>query len=157
MSITNQLQTADDPYAAIRLDNQICFPLYACSKELIRQYRPSLDKLNLTYTQYLVMMVLWEHGSMIEKELGERVHLASGTLAPLLKRMESQGLVRRKRTPADERTLQVDLTPSGEALKEKALAVPLEMGGCLNITDDEAAFLYKILYKALASMENRGL
>ena len=116
-------------YDAIRLGNQLCFPLYACAKEIVRQYRKPLEELNLTYTQYVVMMVLWEFGGMTEGELGKRVRLDSGTLAPLLKRLEKQGYIRRTRPYYNERKLLISLTEEGEGLKERALGVPAAMDG----------------------------
>ena len=121
-----------DPYDVLKLENQLCFPLYACAKEVIRRYREPLEELNLTYTQYIVMMTFWEFGSMTEGELGQKVRLDSGTLAPLLKRLENQGLIRRERLKENERKLFVSLTEEGKALKEKALAVPYAMGGCID-------------------------
>ncbi len=120
-----------DKYACIRLENQICFPLYACAKEVVRQYRKPLEDLNLTYTQYLVMMVLWEFGGMTEGELGKKVQLESGTLAPLLKRLEKQGYITRIRPDNNERKLFLSLTEQGEARKEKVKAVPAAMQGCI--------------------------
>lgn len=101
------------------IENQLCFPLYACSKEVIRRYRKPLEKLGLTYTQYVVMMVLWEDGGMTEGELGKKVYLDSGTLAPLLKRMEKQGMINRVRPDDNERKLFISLTEKGEAMKEQ--------------------------------------
>ena len=100
----------NDPYEALRLDNQLCFPLYACAKEVVRKYREPLEALNLTYTQYIVMMVLWEYGDMTEGELGQKVHLDSGTLAPLLKRLEKAGYINRIRPESNERKLMLSLT-----------------------------------------------
>ena len=127
-----QSKTANK-YDCIRLGNQLCFPLYACAKEVIRQYREPLEELNLTYTQYVVMMVLWEHGGMTEGELGKIVHLDSGTLAPLLKRLEKQGYINRARPENNERKLFLSLTETGEALKERAICVPAAMQGCINL------------------------
>ena len=110
-----------DKYNCIRLENQICFPMYACAKEVVRQYRKPLEKLGLTYTQYVVMMVLWEFGGMTEGELGRKVYLDSGTLAPLLKRMEKQGHITRIRPEANQRKLFVELTAAGNALKDQAI------------------------------------
>lgn len=141
-----------DPYDSIRLDNQYCFPLYACAKEIIRQYRKPLEDLNLTYTQYVVMMVLWEFGGMTEGELGRRVYLDSGTLAPLLKRLEKLGYIDRIKPDNNERKLFVSLTENGEVLKEKALAVPCAMEGCLGLPGKELFQLKTLLEKALASM-----
>ena len=142
-----------DKYDCIRLGNQICFPLYACAKEVVRQYREPLEKLGLTYTQYVVMMVLWEFGGMTEGELGKRVYLDSGTLAPLLKRMEKQGYITRVRPETNERKLFIELTPAGEALKDRATEVPSEMQGCLKLERDELMQLKKLLDKAIIQME----
>ena len=142
-----------DAYESLKLDNQICFPLYACAKEVVRQYRKPLEELNLTYTQYVVMMVFWEHGGMTEKELGEIVHLDSGTLAPLLKRLEKRGLVNRIRPDSNERKLYISLTEEGEALKYKAVCVPQTMRGCIDLPDDELKTLRTLLDKTLASLQ----
>ncbi len=139
-------------YDCIRLNNQLCFPLYACAKEIVRQYRKPLEKLNLTYTQYVVMMVLWEHGSMTEGELGKKVHLDSGTLAPLLKRLEKQGYINRVRPDNNERKLILSLTETGKALKDKAVKVPETMRGCINLPDEELLQLKQLLDKALSQM-----
>ena len=143
-----------DTYDSLKLDNQICFPLYACAKEVVRQYRKPLEELNLTYTQYVVMMVFWEHGGMTEKELGERVKLDSGTLAPLLKRLEKQGLVNRIRPETNERKLYITLTKQGEQLKSRAVSVPDAMRGCLNLSPEEMGQLKALLDKALSKMES---
>ncbi len=140
-------------YDAIRLSNQLCFPLYACSKEVIRQYRKPLEALGLTYTQYVVMMVLWEFGGMTEGELGEKVYLDSGTLAPLLKRLEKQGLLTRTRPEGNERKLYLSLTEQGESLKEKAIQVPPAMQGCIDLPQEELLQLKRLLDKALSRME----
>lgn len=137
------------------LDNQLCFPLYACAKEVIRQYRKPLEPLGLTYTQYIVMMVLWEEGGMTEGELGRRVHLDSGTLAPLLKRLDKQGLIHRKRPDHNERTLFVSLTEKGAALREQAEKVPKAMSGCIPLPEDDLLALRSLLKQALAGMNQR--
>ncbi len=144
---------ADEKFACIRLDNQLCFPLYACAKEVLRQYRKPLEELNLTYTQYIVMMVLWEHGTLSESELGNKIHLDSGTLAPLLKRLEKTGYILRSRPENNERKLFVTLTEQGERLKEKATSVPYAMTGCLDLTQTELVQLKALLNKALTGME----
>ena len=141
-----------DKYSSIRLNNQLCFPLYACAKEVVRQYRKPLEALNLTYTQYIVMMVLWEFGSLTEGELGGKVHLDSGTLAPLLKRLEKQGFIDRIRCESNERKLLVSLTEQGAALKERAVDVPREMDGCIPLSKEELLLLKKLLDKALTKM-----
>ena len=144
---------AADKYAPIRLGNQLCFPLYACAKEIVRQYRKPLEALDLTYTQYVVMMVLWEFGGMTEGELGCKVHLDSGTLAPLLKRLENQGLVTRTRPQGNERKLFIALTEKGDALKDEALKVPQAMSGCIDLPPEDLIKLKSLLEQALASME----
>ena len=141
-----------DKYRSIRLNNQLCFPLYACAKEVVRQYRKTLEMLNLTYTQYIVMMVLWEFGDITEGELGSKVHLDSGTLAPLLKRLEKQGVINRIRCESNERKLLISLTEQGTALKERAVDVPLEMDGCIPLSQEELSLLKKLLDKALMKM-----
>lgn len=146
------IQTADK-YEGIRLCNQLCFPLYACAKEIVRQYRKPLEELNLTYTQYVVMMVLWECGGMTEGELGEKVHLDSGTLAPLLKRLEKQGYINRIRPDTNERKLFLSLTEAGEALKDRAVAVPEAMRGCIDLPEEELYQLKRLLDKALIHMD----
>ena len=136
----------------IRLCNQICFPLYACAKEVIRQYRRPLEALDLTYTQYIVMMVLWERGDMTESELGHTVRLDSGTLTPLLKRLERQGLIVRTHPESNERKLFLSLTEKGKALKERALDVPGQMNGCIDLPAEELMQLKYLLDKALTKM-----
>ncbi len=138
-----------DKYDALKLDNQLCFPLYACSREIIKAYKPYLDKLDLTYTQYIAMMVLWEYRQMNVKEMGCKLHLDSGTLTPLLKKMEQKGLLTRERDKNDERVVIVTITEKGEALKEQAVDVPVEMGSCMKITEEEAGTLYRLLYKMM--------
>ena len=142
-------------YDCIRLGNQLCFPLYACAKEVIRQYREPLEELNLTYTQYVVMMVLWEHGDMTEGELGKIIPLDSGSLAPLLKRLEKQGYIDRVRPENNERKLILSLTEAGEALKERAIRIPEVMQGCINLPQEELIQLKQLLDKALIQMNIR--
>ena len=136
-------------YDVLKLTNQLCFPLYACSREIIKQYKPFLDEIDLTYTQYIAMLVLWEKKSINVKSLGELLYLDSGTLTPLLKKLESKGYVTRQRSSEDERNLIVTITEDGEALKERAVSVPGEIARCSNLTPEEAAVLYRILYKIL--------
>lgn len=138
-----------DRYDALKIENQLCFPLYACSREIIKQYTPFLDKLDLTYTQYIAMMVLWEKKTVSAKELGEILFLDSGTLTPLLKKLETKGLITRRRSEEDERSLIVTITDEGEKLKEEAVSVPESMARCLILQPEEAAELYRILYKML--------
>jgi len=141
-----------DRYECIRIGNQICFPLYACAKEIVRQYRKPLEDLNLTYTQYIVMMVLWEHGDMTEGDLGRVVRLDSGTLAPLLKRLEKQGYINRIRPDDNERKLLITLTEDGDALREKALGVPCKVSECLKLSAEELAQLKSLLDKMMLNM-----
>lgn len=136
-------------YDALKLENQLCFPLYACSREIVKRYKPFLDKIDLTYTQYIAMMVMWDRKSVNVKELGECLYLDSGTLTPLLKKLESKGLVSRMRSEKDERNLVVSITDEGEKLKEKAVEIPLKIAGCTNLTAEEGMQLYGILYKIL--------
>lgn len=143
----------EDNYESLKIENQICFPLYATSKEIIRQYQPFLSELDLTYTQYITMLVLWEYGDTNMKELGKHLFLNSGTLTPLVKKLEDKGYVKRKRNRKDERNLIIALTPQGLALKEKAVVIPREMGRCVKLSPEEAGQLYKILYKVLAQLE----
>ena len=140
-------------YDALLLRNQLCFPLYAAAKEVVRLYKPFLDEIGLTYTQYIAMMALWESRSLSVKELGERLYLDSGTLTPLLKKMEAQGLVTRTRSAADERSVIVTLTEHGEALKQRAVQVPAKMSKCILLSDEEAKTLYDLLYRVLRSVE----
>ena len=136
-------------YDALKLGNQLCFPLYASSREVIKQYKPWLDELDLTYTQYIAMMVLWESESVTVKELGNALFLDSGTLTPLLKKMEAKGLISRRRSEEDERSLIVSLTDKGWALRERAVEVPMKMAQCSRLEPEEAAELYRLLYKLL--------
>lgn len=140
-------------YDVLKLDYQLCFPLYAASKEIVRHYKPFLDELDMTYTQYIAMMALWEHKELSVKELGRYLYLDSGTLTPLLKAMEKKGWVKRKRAEEDERVLRVTLTDLGEGLKEKAVDIPQKISACVKLEPDEAKLLYKILHKILANME----
>ena len=136
-------------YDALLLSNQLCFPLSACSREIIKQYKPFLDEIDLTYTQYITMMVLWESRCVTVKELGLKLYLDSGTLTPLLKKMESKGLLTRKRSEEDERSLLVTITEKGEALRERAVNIPSKLTECVKLSEEEAKSLYAILYKLL--------
>lgn len=141
-----------EKYDALKLENQLCFPLYACSKEVVKKYKPYLDRLDLTYTQYITMMVMWDKKNINVKELGECLYLDSGTLTPLLKKLETKGYIKRKRSKKDERNLIVSITEKGEALKEEAVEVPVKMTQCVNLSSEEAATLYRLLYKMLENM-----
>jgi len=141
-------------YDALKLENQLCFPLYAASREVVKRYRPHLEPLGLTYTQYIAMMVFWEHKKCSVKELGEKLYLDSGTLTPVLKSLEAKGYVRRRRSAEDERVLLVEVTAEGEKLREKALSVPERVGACVRLTPDEAQTLYELLYRLLGTLES---
>ena len=136
-------------YDALRLKNQLCFPLYAVSNIITRRYKPLLAQLNLTYTQYIVMMVLWEEGEVNEKFLCEALFLQSNTLTPLLKKLAEKGYIRQERSGADERNLVITLTQSGRALQEKALCVPESIAREFSLSQEEAVSLYQTLYKIL--------
>ncbi|MCX7922562.1 MAG: MarR family transcriptional regulator [Clostridia bacterium] len=138
----------------LKLDNQLCFAVYACSREIIKLYRPHLEKLGLTYTQYITMLVLWETSSISAKDLGERLYLDSGTLTPLLKKLEGMGLVKRNRGAEDERSLIVSLTPKGESLKESAKEIPLKVACSVTLSPHEGIFLRETL-KDLTKKINR--
>ena len=138
-----------DKYDSLKLENQLCFPLYAASKEVVRKYKPFLDELDLTYTQYVVMMVLWEKKKVTVSSLGETVFLDSGTLTPVLKSLEMKNYVKRERSKEDERVLNVTLTEEGETLKERAVSVPEKMAGCVRLNKEEAETLYRLLYKLI--------
>lgn len=141
-----------DKYDTLKLENQLCFPLYATAKEIVGKYHDVLNELNLTYTQYIVMMVLWNSDSINVKELGERVYLDSGTLTPLLKKLENKGYIKRNRDKIDERNVFVSLTKEGISLKDKAVNVPATIGQCIPLTAEEAKTLYKLLYKVLENL-----
>ena len=136
-------------YDCLKLNNQICFPLYACSKEIIKRYKPFLDKVDLTYTQYITMMALWENESMNVRELGNCLFLDSGTLTPLLKKRGNKGYAKRSRSKEDERNLIVTLTDKGWELREEMLSIPRSMASCVDLEPEEAADLYRLLYKIL--------
>lgn len=138
-----------DKYDTLKLTNQICFPLYAASRKIINRYTPFLEKLDLTYTQYITMMVLWEEKEVTAKQLGRRLYLDSGTLTPLLKKMEAKGLLTRSRSSYDERNLVVKITQKGEQLRDKALEVPERMAECSSLDTEDRADLYRILYEIL--------
>ena len=139
----------DKNYDVLKLENQLCFPLYAASRDVIKQYKTSLDKLDLTYTQYIVMLVLWDRKQITTKEMGRILHLDSGTLTPLLKKMEGKGLVSRKRSEFDERNLTVTITDKGLSLRDEAIEIPNQIAQCNVLDEEETATLYKLLYKIM--------
>ena len=140
-------------YDLLKLENLLSFPLYACSKEVIKQYKPYLDKLDLTYTQYITMLALWEHQTLTVKDLGQYLYLDSGTLTPLLKKLESKGFITRKRSESDERNVLVSITESGEQLKEEALSISKRILDFTTMDRSELETLYNILNKVLKQVE----
>lgn len=141
-------------FEQLKLQNQLCFPLYAAAKEVVRKYKPYLDEIDLTYTQYITMMVLWEKEQCNVKELGSMLFLDSGTLTPLLKKLESKGYITRNRCKEDERNLIIQITEKGEKLKEKAAYIPKEMA-CkwVNLDEEEIKVTYHSLYKLLSQVQ----
>lgn len=138
-----------EEFNCLRLENQLCFPLYACSRKIIKEYKPYLDKLDLTYTQYIVMMVLWDQKEINVKQLGEKLFLDSGTLTPLLKKLEKKGYITRSRSSSDERNLIIKITSKGKKLENNATTIPKKISNNINLSKDEVINLYKILYKIL--------
>ncbi len=139
----------NDKYDVLKLENQLCFPLYACAKEVVKKYTPLLQELDLTYTQYITMMLIWEHREISVKELGKHLFLDSGTLTPVVKALEKKGYVTRCRSKEDERVLMVSVTEEGMKLREAALSIPPQIGACINLDPEEAAQMYTLLYKVL--------
>ena len=139
----------ENKYEALKLRQQLCFPLYACSREMIKLYKPFLDALGLAYPQYITLMVLWEHKAMPVKALGQELYLDSGTLTPLLKKLEEKGLVTRRRSDLDERNLIVTITELGEAMRDQALHIPAEMTKCINLPKEDIRDLYRMLHQLL--------
>ena len=147
------MNSKQEDFDPLKLENQLCFPMYACAKEIVRRYRPYLDELGITYTQYITMMVMWEHEKIISTDLSAYLHLDYGTLTPVLKKLETMGMIKRKRSAKDERLLEIELTDKGRGLREKAGHIPGKMSGLLGLSAKEAKTLYELLYKTLAYME----
>ena len=143
-----------DKKDSLRLENQLCFPLYACARDVVKAYRPHLEVLGLTYTQYISMMVLWEEGRVSVRDLGKKLHLDSGTLTPLLKKLESRGYLKRERSTQDERVVIACITEEGRKLKRAAAKIPQAMAN--DITDfpmEDAQELYRLLYKLMGILQ----
>ena len=138
---------------AMKLSNQLCFPLYAAARNVTSLYTPLLKELGLTYTQYIVFLVLWEKDGISVTEIGEKLMLDNGTLSPLLKKLENAGLIRRQRCREDDRIVEITLTEEGRALQEKAKEIPLKVSCCVNLPSEKAQALYSLLYELL---ENQG-
>lgn len=143
----------EERYERLRLCNQLCFPLYAASKEILRRYKPVLDEIDLTYTQYITMMVLWEHGTVSVRDIGRILYLDSGTLTPVLKKLEQKDFIERRRDSSDERMLDISPTEAGMALRDKALGVPEKIACTIDLTAEEAVFLCGILRKLIGWQE----
>ena len=144
-----------ETYDVLKLENQLCFPLYAAAREVVKQYHPYLSELDLTYTQYIAMMVFWEERQINVKTLGKKLFLDSGTLTPVLKSLEGKGYITRNRSGADERVLIAQVTQAGMALREKAINVPLRVGSCIPLDAKDAAELYRILHTLLINFSER--
>ena len=143
----------EDKYDTLKLKNQLCYPLYLCSKEIIRKYSKYLDDINLTYTQYIVMMYFWEIKSSNLKSISNTLCIDSSTLTPLLRKLENKGYITREKSTNDERELTICITNKGESLKDKALNIPEKIKSCIDINDSEIESLYKIIYKILLNLE----
>lgn len=141
-------------YDGLKLENQLCFPFYVCSKEIIKLYKIYLDELDLTYTQYIAMMVLWDKKEINVKELGKELFLDSGTLTPLLKKLEGKGFITRKKDNDDKRLLIISVTDKGMEFRTKAVGIPEKVLKHLNLTPEEAVHMYKLLYKCLEYHKN---
>ena len=133
----------------MKLSNQLCFPLYAAARKVTALYTPFLTELNLTYTQYLVLLVLWEQDGIPVSEICRRLHLDNGTVSPLLKKLEKEGLLEKSRSPEDERVVLITLTKAGRALQERAKEIPGKVGSCVRLTPGKALTLYQLLYELL--------
>lgn len=144
-----------ESFDPLKLDNQICFPLYVCAKEVIRLYKPFLDELDLTYTQYIAMMALWEHQTLSVRQMGEILFLDSGTLTPVIKSLEKKGYVVRERSREDERVVNISLTNKGMDLRGQALPVPEKVARCIDLPAEDAESLYRILHKLTANLAEK--
>ncbi|MBQ3956581.1 MAG: MarR family transcriptional regulator [Clostridia bacterium] len=142
-----------DYHDAMKLSNQLCFPLYAAARNVTGLYTPWLKPLGLTYTQYIVFLVLWEKDGISVTEIGEKLMLDNGTLSPLLKKLEKAGYVERHRRPEDDRVVEITLTDAGRALREKAEDIPFKVAGCIDLPPEKARTLYELLYELL---KNQG-
>ena len=144
-----------DYHEAMKLSNQLCFPLYAAARNVTGLYTPCLRPLGLTYTQYIVFLVLWEKDALTVGEIGERLMLDNGTLSPLLKKMEQAGYVERRRSQEDERVVVITLTEAGRALQEKAKDIPVQVAGCIDLSPEKAQTLYALLYELLENQKRK--
>ena len=145
------MNTPQPDFDPLKLENQLCFPLYAAARRVVGLYTPYLKPLGLTYTQYLTLLALWEYGDQSVGDICRLLRLDSGTLTPVLKHLSADGLIRRQRDPADERVVRVSLTPEGWALRERAVEIPEQIGACLPLDPQDAMTLYRLLYRLLAA------
>lgn len=144
--------SSNDKYDALKLERQLCFPLYAVSKEIVKKYKPFLDEINLTYTQYITMMVLWEHNEILVKDMGAKLFLDSGTLTPVLNGLEKKGYVVRRRSELDKRDVFAVVTEDGLAIRDKAVDIPAKIGGCVPLEPEKAMQLYQILHEMMGKL-----
>ena len=150
------MKTATENSDALRLENQICFPLYSAANALVRAYRPFLDQLNITYPQYLVMLVLWQHPAVTVKELGQQLGLDSGTLTPLLKRLENKGVILRKRSDKDERARIISLTKQGKSMEQQAVNIPRDLFCKTGLSSIQAKQLKTLCEQLLAVLQTQS-
>lgn len=143
----------NDKYDVLKLERQLCFPLYVVSKEIVKRYKPFLDEINLTYTQYITMMVLWEEEEILVKDMGARLFLDSGTLTPVLNGLEKKGYAVRRRSEKDKRDVYVNITEDGMALREKAVEIPGKIGGCVPLDPKKAMELYQTLHEMMNNLD----
>ncbi len=146
---------AYDYREAMKLNHQLCFPLYAAARNVTGLYTPWLKPLGLTYTQYIVFLVLWEKDGISVSEIGEKLMLDNGTLSPLLKKMEQAGYIERRRCREDDRVVEITLTGQGRALQEQAKDVPANVAGCVDLAPEKARMLYTLLYELLENQKDR--
>lgn len=151
-AVADSPASATAPFDPLKLESQLCFPLYVGSKEVVRRYKPFLDGLGITYTQYIVLMALWEEQGVSVGELGAKLYLDSGTLTPLLKKMEANGLIARERSDSDERKVVVTLTQKGHDMKKRAADIPFNMARCVDLSAEEANLLKHLLSKVIANI-----
>ncbi len=143
-------------YNSLKLKNQLCYPIYLCSKEIIRRYTPYLKEINLTYTQYIVMMYFWEVKTSNVKEISKTLVIDSATLTPLLKKLEKKEYITRTKSTRDERNLEIKITEKGLKLRDKAINIPEKMAQSIDLSKEEAEYLYKIIYKILINIEREN-
>lgn len=137
----------------LKLNNQLCFPIYVCAKEIVRKYTPILAPLSLTYTQYIVMLYMWEHGECNLKQLGLTLHLESNTLTPVVNKLIEKNYLKKSKSKTDERSISLSLTTEGKNLKERARLIPLKMAKCVSLTQEEAITLYSLIHKVIKNVE----